>query len=122
ASGGRRVNRAVSETLPLPAKPGGPPLPWRARRALIATHSAAQFARAADAFWTARLGHTARASTQLCYSSSGRGRRSQNHSGIVGPRIAVDNATVHRGRCRPTLIRLSPCPSTRAQNPLLSPS
>ena len=61
----------------------------------------------------ARHGDAARAAPFLRHASAGARRRPARHPGTARPRLAVDHADLHRGRCRAFTRRLCQRPSAR---------
>ncbi len=83
------------------------------RRPALAAHRATHHGALARRARPARQRDAARAAPFLRHALAGARRRPARHPGTARPRLALDHADLHRGRCRAPARRLQKRPSAR---------
>ena len=103
----RDERRDLSRALPVPADAEPAAVPRRQRRRAVAAADPAARGAIARRPRPAAERHAARAAPQLCDAPARTRRRPARHPGTARPRLAVDDADLHRGRYRAAARRLS---------------
>jgi integrase len=93
---GVAIDRRLRVAVPPRSSRRRPAVHRRARRALIAAHRAACHGTIARRAQPAGLGDAACAAPFVRHASSGARRRFARHPGVARPRLALDDADIHR--------------------------